>query len=162
MLYKLLLLAPSAGGKSTLMRYLRTHTDLNIAETDELLTEANMGTYPTGKIKNHKLISETTMEVITGPSVVYLAQYIPEELLKLSRTKGFRTVLLGISLDELKKRNTQRMEIEHYPDASQWFQGQLDYFVSLCQKGLIDEVIDGTLPVKVLAEKIYALAKLTP
>jgi guanylate kinase len=32
---KIIILAPSAGGKSTLMRYLREHTKLNVREMDE-------------------------------------------------------------------------------------------------------------------------------
>jgi len=38
-----MILAPSAGGKSKLMRYLREHSDLQVAETDEEVTKANNG-----------------------------------------------------------------------------------------------------------------------
>ena len=39
--YKIIVLAPSCGAKSSLMRYLREHTDLQIAETDEEVMKAN-------------------------------------------------------------------------------------------------------------------------
>src|SRR5438552_19196288 len=98
MSYKLLVLAPSAGGKSTLMRYLRAHTDLNVAETDELVTAANNGVFPDDELKNKLLVPETTRKVLVLPSVVYIASYIPENLVELARIKGFKTVLLDVSI----------------------------------------------------------------
>ncbi len=94
MAYKLLILAPSAGGKSTLLRYLREHTDLNIAETDEEVMKANMGEWPDDKLKNEILVPQTTKEIISRPAVVYFASYIPEELIKSARSNGFRIILL--------------------------------------------------------------------
>ena len=46
MSYKIIILAPSCGGKSSLMRYLREHTDLHIVETDEEVMKANNDVWP--------------------------------------------------------------------------------------------------------------------
>ena len=58
--YKLIILAPSCGGKSSLMRYLREHTGLHIAETDEEVMKANDGVWPDDELKNKVLVPKTT------------------------------------------------------------------------------------------------------
>lgn len=80
--YKLIILAPSCGGKSSLMRYLREHTDLHIAETDEEVMKANNDVWPDDELKNKVLVPRTTNEIISRENVVYFASYIPTELIQ--------------------------------------------------------------------------------
>lgn len=54
--YKIIILAPSAGRKSTLMQHLREHSKLKVAETDEEVTKANNGVWPDDEYKNNVLI----------------------------------------------------------------------------------------------------------
>ncbi len=154
MSYKLLILAPSAGGKSTLMRYLREHADLIIAETDEEVMKANNNQWPDDELKNTVIVPQTTKEIINWDSVVYFASYIPDKLIKEARFKGFIVILLYLSIDELTKRNKKRMIEEQYQDATPWLQMQLDTFTHLQQTGLIDETIDGSQSIKDLAKQL--------
>lgn len=151
---KLLVLAPSAGGKSTLMRYLREHTKLNIAETDEEVMKANNDVWPDNDLKNKILVPKTTKEIISRPEVVYLASYVPDELIKEARDKGFKTILLDLTIEQLAARNKKRMSIENYQDATPWLQLQLNTFKRLQKDGLIDDVIDGNQPAEDLAKQI--------
>lgn len=153
--YKLLILAPSAGGKSTLMRYLRQKTDLVVVETDEEIMRANGGEWPTDdEYKNRVLVPQTTKAVISRDQVVFLMKDIPVELLRKARDNGFKIILLTHTLEQLIERNAKRMAEEGYPDASAWFAGQLERLQDLVDAGLIDERIDGNLPTSEIAVEV--------
>lgn len=156
--YKIMILAPSAGGKSTLMRYLREHSDLQVAETDEEVTKANNGEWPKDEYKNTVLIPKTTKDIISRDKVVFLMKDIPTELLHKARAYGFTIVVLRLTLEQLNERNAKRIKEEGYDDATQWFKGQLDYLDSLDNGHLIDVYIDGNLPTEQIANEIMALA----
>ena len=156
MAYKLLILAPSAGGKSTLMRYLREHTNLDIAETDELVMEANDGIWPDNDLKNKVLVPQTTLEVISRPSVVYFASYVPDDLIVKAKSCGFKVLVLSLTVEELTRRNKQRMETEGYQDAEPWFEMQLSTYERLKDEGLVDEVIDARQEVELLAKQLIS------
>lgn len=158
MSYKLLILAPSAGGKSTLMRYLREHTKLDVAETDEEVMKANNNEWPDDELKNKVLVPQTTREILNRESAIYLASYVPDELIREAKEKGFTIVLLDLTLEQLAARNKQRMSIENYPDATPWLKLQLDTFARLRKEGLFDEIIDGDQSVADLAQEIQTLA----
>ena len=160
MSYKLLILVPSAGGKSTLMRDLRAHTTLHIAETDEEVMKANNNVWPNDGLKNNVLVPQTTKEIIARNSVIYFASYIPVELIKEARANGFRVIVLEVNMKTLLKRNKQRMSTENYQDATPWFRMQLENYEQLKNAGLIDGVIDGIQPVEVLTRQIAALAEI--
>jgi dephospho-CoA kinase len=157
MAYKLIILAPSCGGKSTLMRYLREHSNLDIAETDEEVMGANNNIWPSDHdLKNKILIPLITKEIIKSDSVIFFASYIPEDSIREARDKGFKVALLDISMEELIQRNKKRMQLENYQDATPWFAMQLDDYEQLKKYGLIDVVIDGTQTVETLAEQIVS------
>ena len=155
-----MVLAPSAGGKSTLMRYLREHTDLHIAETDEEVVKANNNEWPSDdEYKDSVLIPQTTSEIISRAEVVYFMKDVPVDLLKKARQNGFKVVVLKLTINQLKDRNTKRMKEEGYDDASQWLQGQLDELDRLNHQGLVDVIIDGNLPTPRIADEILGLIK---
>ena len=151
--YKLIILAPSCGGKSSLMRYLREHTGLHIAETDEEVMKANDGVWPDNELKNKVLVPKTTNEIITRENVIYFASYIPTELLQKAKEKGFKIITLGIPLEVLEKRNEKRMKAEGYDDVSQWFKGQLDNYQSLAENHIVDQVVNGNQTVEKVADE---------
>ena len=157
--YKLIILAPSCGGKSSLMRYLREHTDLHIAETDEEVMKANDGVWPDDELKNKVLVPKTTNEIITRENVIYFASYIPTELLQTAKEKGFRIIFLETPLEVLNKRNTNRIKIEGYDDVSQWFKGQLDNYLSLAENQIIDQEVNGNQTVEKVADEVKNLTK---
>lgn len=151
--YKLIILAPSCGGKSSLMRYLREHTDLHIAETDEEVMKANNDVWPNDELKNKVLVPKTTNEIITREHVIYFASYIPAELLQKAKDKGFKIIVLETPLSVLRERNEKRMKEEGYDDVSQWFEGQLDNYEDLVKDHIVDKTINGNQAVeKVVAE----------
>ena len=141
--YRIIVLAPSCGGKSSLMRYLREHTDLHIAETDEEVMKANNNVWPNNDLKNKVLVPQTTNEIISRESVIYFASYIPDDLLIKAKQKGFKIVILEVPLNILSERNEKRMADEKYDDVSPWFNGQLDNFKELKSKGITNYSING-------------------
>jgi hypothetical protein len=157
MSYKLLVLAPSAGGKSTTTRYLRDNTDLNIVETDEEVVRANGGEWPeTGKDK--ELVYRTAKQIIDRDNLVYFMKDMPLELLREAREKGFTVINLSLSLDDLLERNEKRIREEGYQDASRWFEGQLRQLEEYRELGLFDYEIDASQTVGKIAEEIVDLA----
>lgn len=157
MSYKLIILAPSCGGKSSLMRYLREHTDLHIAETDEEVMKANNDVWPDNELKNKVLVPKTTNEIITRENVIYFASYIPTELLQKAKDKGFKIIVIKTPLEVLKKRNTNRMKTEGYDDVSPWFKGQLDNYKSLVESHIIDQAINGNQDVEKVVKAVKDL-----
>lgn len=156
MSYKILVLAPSAGGKSTTTRYLRENTDLNIIETDEEVVRANGGKWPeTGKDK--ELVYKTARQIIDRDDLVYFMKDMPADLLHLAREKGFKVINLSLDMDQLLARNAKRMEQEGYQDASPWFEGQLRQIDEYRDLGLIDQEIDASKPVDEIAKQIIDL-----
>jgi shikimate kinase len=157
--YKLIILSPSCGGKSSLMRYLREHTDLHIAETDEEVMKANNGVWPDDELKNKVLVPNTTNEIITRENVIYFASYIPTELLQKAKKKGFKIIVLETPLEVLNKRNTNRMKVEGYDDVSQWFKGQLDNYQSLAENHIVDQEVNGNQTVEKVAVEVKNLTQ---
>ena len=155
--YKIIILAPSAGGKSTLMRYLREHSTLHVVETDEEVLKANNGTWPKDDYKHKVLMPQITNEIISQANIVYLAKEMPDGSLRKARENGFKIIVLKLSLQRLDARNAKRMNEEGYDDASQWFKGQLEHLENLSKLGLVDEYIDGNLPTAEIADKINNL-----
>ena len=157
--YKIIILAPSCGGKSSLMRYLREHTDLHIAETDEEVMKANNGVWPDNELKNKVLVPKTTNEIITRENVIYFASYIPTELLQKAKEEGFKIIFLETPLEVLNKRNTNRIKIEGYDDVSQWFKGQLDNYQSLTENNIVDQEVNGNQTVEKVADEVKNLTQ---
>ena len=123
---------------------MREHTDLNIREMDEEVMKENNGKWPDDNdYKDQVLVPKIVKEILDESDVLYLASYVPEDLIVRARSKGFKVILLDVSLNELNRRNEKRVEAERYADASPWLQMQLDTFFNLKEKSLIDKVIDG-------------------
>lgn len=155
---KLILLAPSAAGKSTLMRYMREHTDFNILEMDEEVMKENGNIWPDdNNYKDQVLVPKIVEKILNENNVLYLASYVPEELLIKAREAGFMVIILDVSLEELNRRNKERMGAEHYDDASPWLQLQLDTIAKIKDKGIVDKVIDGHQETKCIADQIIAI-----
>ena len=155
--YKLIILSASCGGKSSLMRYFREHTDFHIAETDEEVMKANNDVWQDNELKNKVLVPKTTNEIISRDNVIYFASYIPTDLLRKAKSKGFKIILLDVPLEVLNIRNKKRMEEEGYDDVSQWFEGQLNNFEELKKDGIIDVTINGNSSIADVAYNIESI-----
>ena len=155
MSYRIIVLAPSAGGKSTLMRYMRKNIRLNVAEMDEEIMKANNNVWPENhNHKNQVLIPRITKEIIQRKDIIYISSYAPVELIVEAKQVGFTVILLNLSVNELKKRNSGRMSEEKYGDVSDWFEMQAKGFKQLQAKGLVDQVIDGSKSTEEIAAQI--------
>ena len=158
-MYKLIIVGASTSGKSTLMRYLRQHTDLVVAEMDEEIVKLNKGKWPTDDdYRNTVLVPKITREIIGMDEVVYISSYVPDELAKEAKHKGFTIVLLEVSLEQLKTRNAKRMREEKYRSVAAYFDMQLNGFKHLKDKGLIEKTIDGHKTTKEIADEISEIA----
>jgi len=141
------------------MRYLREHSDLHIAETDEEVMKANGGIWPDDKLKNEVLVPQTTTEILNRKNVIYFASYVPDYLLRTAKEKGFSILVLETPLNILEGRNSARMKTESYNDVSEWFDTQLDSYKRLAKDGVIDQTISGSQSLEELAEIIVELTK---
>ena len=74
--------------------------------------------------------------------------------LKIARDKGFKIILLSLSLEQLLKRNEARMRTEKYEDMSPWFRGMLDYQQRVQDQHLADGVIDASLPLETIKNEL--------
>jgi len=158
-MYKLIIVGASTSGKSTLMRYLRQHTDLVVAEMDEEIVKLNKGRWPTDDdYRNTVLVPKITEKIIGMDEVVYISSYVPDELVKKAKRKGFKIALLEVGLEQLKARNTKRMLEEKYETVAIYFDMQLSGFERLKNKDLIDKIIDGHKTTKEIADEILAIA----
>lgn len=156
--YKLIVLAPSCGGKSSLMRYLRKNTDIHVVENDEEVMKANNNDWPSTD-KYHSFVDKTFNEVISRNKIVYLMKDLSPELLRKARDKGFKAIILKLTIEQLNERNTKRMKEEGYEDASMWFEGQLKQLDELSKEKLIDGYIDGNLATEQIADRVIKLAE---
>jgi GTPase SAR1 family protein len=160
MAYKIIVLAPAAGGKTTLVNYLRAHTKFNITEVDEEILRANNYSWPDDReYKDAVIIPEIAKRIINMDSVIYFTYRVPADLLRKARDNGFEVVLLDIGSDELERRNAKRMAETAYDDISHWFPIQLKNFDDLNKEGLIDIVLDGHRPPVEIAKDIIKITQ---
>jgi adenylate kinase family enzyme len=158
-MYKLIVIGASTSGKSTLMRYLRRHTDLVVTEMDEEIVKLNKGKWPTDDdYRNTVLVPKITEKIIGMDEVVYISSYVPDELAEDAKRKGFTIASLEVSLEQLKARNAKRMREEKYRSVAAYFDMQLNGFKRLKDKGLIEKTIDGHKTTKEIADEISAIA----
>jgi hypothetical protein len=138
------------------MRYLREHSpELPIYEIDEEVMKENGDEWPKdNKYKDKVLIPKIASRIIELDEAIFFASYIPDEILKEAKTKGFKIIILDLSLEELKRRNKQRMEEEAYDDSSSWLELQKNTNLRLMEEGIADLVIDGHKSVERIAEEL--------
>lgn len=153
----IIVLAPSVGGKSSLMRYLRNSTDLKIAEIDEELLASNNNVWPDSDIIHSKLIPEITRRMARRHYDIFFSKDTPVELVSELKASGVKVVLLNLTIDQLLARNTKRMSEEGYDDASPWLEAQLNQLKQLEDSGLVDMSINGNLPTQEIASQILAM-----
>jgi len=155
---KIIVIGTSLSGKTALVKYLRLHHGaLSVEEMDESLTRENGGQFPADAERKHKVLApKIIQDVLQRESIIFFTNtdYLTEEDLETARKGGFVVIQLSLPLEELKRRNTQRMCDEGYEDQSQWLEGMLDYQERIKEKGLVDNVLDASLPTEDLAYQI--------
>jgi tRNA A37 N6-isopentenylltransferase MiaA len=143
---KIIVIGPSLSGKTTLTKELRKNNNLPISEMDEELTTLNGGEYPPNiDYKNDVLVPKIIRKILKQKEIIFFTNtnYFSEKDLKKAKNLGFKIIQLNVEYQELKKRNSKRVEDEKYEDLSLWLKGMLTYQKKILEKGLVDEVING-------------------
>jgi len=155
--YKAIVIGTSLTGKTTLMRYLRKTSNLQIQEIDEELTQLNGGHWPKDdNYKNSVLVPKIKKNVLSHDNILFFtnAHYFSALDLEIARQKDFKIIQLFVDKEELERRNKNRMENEGYEDHSQWFDSMLQYQKDIKDKGLVDKVIETNKPVEEIAQDL--------
>ncbi|MBM3254483.1 MAG: hypothetical protein FJZ16_09540 [Candidatus Omnitrophica bacterium] len=152
-----IIIGASLSGKTTVVKYLRSDTNIRISEIDEELTVSNGGKYPTDAEKRHKkLVPRIIRNLLNKENILFFTNtdYFSLDDLREARNKGFKILLLELSLNELRRRNKERVNNEGYEDLGRWLEGMVGYQEKVKNSGLVDLVIDANQPVEKIAEGI--------
>jgi shikimate kinase len=144
---KIIVIGPSLAGKTTIARHIQLLGNIHVSEIDEELTKLNNGNYPSDeKYKNSILAPKVIEYVLNQDDIVFLTNtnYFTDDDLKTAKSKGFKIYILDLDIQELKRRNMNRVEKEGYSDMNKWLEGMVLYQNRLKEGGLVDKVIDAT------------------
>lgn len=158
---KVVVLGACCSGKSSLCEQLRVN-HRSVIECDEAVMLAAGGAWPASAEENQRLVIDAARAAIAMTDVIFLTSWMPTEMLRIARERGFTVALLSVSMPELERRNMERLAEGGYSDVSHWFESQLDNYSQLGALGLIDVVLDGTLRTTALASTVAKLATSEP
>ena len=147
----------ACAGKTTVARYLRERSDLNVVDMDDAIGRLNGGVWPDIPTKNNVVLPKVLAEVRAMSDVVLFGSLNVEQTQKL-RQDGFYTVLLDVSEDELRRRHAVRLAEEGWTNA-QWFEHEQSVMRELCHNDVFDHVLSGEQSVASVAEEILSLAE---
>lgn len=154
---KIIILGPQCSGKTTLKRHLEQKDfSLPLLEEDGLFVELNMGTYPGNVEHKEKVLRPQLQDVVRNKeNVIFLTSYCDPAFLKELKDKSFKVIQLVLDKEEFKRRNEGRIKEEGYDDANIWEKHIFNFHERVRTEGLIDKVIDATLPVEQIADQIF-------
>src|SRR3989344_2351911 len=97
---KIIVIGTSLSGKTTLIRLLRSQTNLPISEIDEELTLLNGGEYPADYKLKHEVVTPRVIKKILGQDAVIFfinTNYFSVEDLNQAKKLGFKVVQLDLN-----------------------------------------------------------------
>ncbi len=154
--YKAIIIGSQLSGKTTLVRHLRSVSDLNLLEMDEEIMRLNNNIWPDNKTKDEVLTPRICADISGRENIVFLTNYFVPNLLRTAKGNGFKIIELKLDKKTLLERNETRIKDEGYDDASQWIDGHLDFIKSVEELGLLDSIIDAKKPVSEIAEDLLS------
>lgn len=157
---KIVVIGASLSGKTTIAQKLQGKTKDRIIEMDEMLTDLNKGVYPKDSDYKHKvLVPKIISKVLKQEDIIFFTNtdYFTLNDLSKAKGKGFKIIQLEVGLNELTKRNRNRVEKEKYEDLSKYFRGMLQYQQIIKKKGLIDKIINSDQQIDKVVEEILSL-----
>lgn len=157
---KVIVIGASTVGKSSLIKYLREHTNLVIDEMDEMLTRMNDGVYPKDGDYRHKILEPRMVkEVLAQDNVIFFSNTNIFSIADLEHAHklNFLIVLLILSREKMEMRNKQRMELEGYDDVSMYFRYMLEYQEQIKAGGVVDKEIATDQPVDSVAAELLEI-----
>ena len=147
----------SLSGKTSLIKYFRKNTDLQVQEIDEKITDRSGGKWPTNDEFRFQVLGQKIIDDVLGSDDIIFftnTDYFTDDNLKAARKKGFKVIQLYLDLDELEKRNKYRMKYEGYDDFSKWLKNMFAYQERIKIKGYVDKIITVDKPVEKIAKEI--------
>ena len=159
---KAIIIGSSLSGKTTLIKYLRVqNSTLHLKEMDELLAQENNDFFPTDIEQKNKLAQIIIHKILDENEIIFFTNtdYFTLTDLKIAKEKGFKIFQLVLGIEELQKRNADRIKNNGYEDQSQWFDGMLRYQKEIKDVGLIDEELDANLSTALLATNFLSIIK---
>ncbi len=160
--HKAIVIGTSLSGKTTLIKYLRSKTNLMLSEIDEELTLLNNGEYPSDDdYKKNVLTPKVISKIISEDDIVFFTNtdYFSIDDLTNAKKNGVQIIQLKLSLEMLRERNRLRVQNEGYADLSQWFEGMLKYQDEIRSAGLVDFVIDANQPIEEVANDLLKVLR---
>lgn len=155
-----IVIGASLSGKTTVVKHLRSNTDISVLEMDEELTRLNNDKYPTSvKHKHESLAPKIIKDLLNKKDVLFFTNtdYFSLNDLRKAKDKGFKIVQLELSLDELDKRNKDRVKNEGYDDLNEWLEGMVIYQEKIRNAGVVDIIIDARVSVEKISERIQGI-----
>ncbi len=152
-----IVIGASLSGKTTVVRYLRSNTNISVLEMDEELTRLNNGKYPTDvEHKHESLAPKVIKDLLNKEDILFFTNtdYFSLDDLREAKDKGFKIIQLELNLDGLNKRNKNRVKNEEYDDLSEWFERMVVYQEKIRNAGVVDIIIDANQSVKKISEEI--------
>ena len=153
---KALVIGASLSGKTAVVRYLRSKTDIPVSEMDEELTKLNKGKYPTDNEYKHKVLAPRIIQkVLNSSNVVFFTNtdYFNLDDLHKAKNSGFKIIQFELDISGLKKRNKNRVRTEGYDDLSKWLEGMVQYQKQIKEAGIVDATIQADKSVEKIAEE---------
>lgn len=156
---KAIVIGASLSGKTTLIKYLVSKIYLPILEMDGELTRVNGGEFPMEEKLKQEVASKVINEIFNKESMLFFTNtdYFSDRDLIEAKEKGFKIVQLKVVLEELEKRNRNRVGNEGYQDMSQWLSEMVEYQNKIYERGLVDFEIDATQSVEKVSEDLLAV-----
>lgn len=153
---KAIVIGTSLSGKTTLIKHLRATTSYNFSELDEELTALNNGDFPLDIEYKHKVLFPIILENLLEKSEVIFftnAWYFTQKDLDVAKKNGFKIIQLSVNLDTLLLRNKERIK-NGYEDMAKYLKDMVQYQKEINDSGVVDYVIDGTLPIEEIAQNL--------
>ncbi len=152
-----IVIGASLSGKTTVVRYFRSNTNISVSEMDEELMRLNNGKYPTDVKHKHEILAPKVIkDLLNKGDILFFTNtdYFSLDDLRKAKDKGFKIIQLELNLDELNKRNKSRVKNEGYDDLSGWLEGMVAYQEKIRNAGVFDITIDASQSVEKISEEI--------
>ncbi len=152
---KTLIIGTQLAGKTTLVKYLRAHTDVVVTEIDEEILKRNNNSWPKDEdYKDNVLIPEIIKQILQQERIVVFASYLSKDFIHLLKQENFKIFILEISREEIAKRNKDRIQAINRDNASHWIVGEIELQEDLEKEGIVDGYIDAEQPTEIIADTI--------
>ena len=159
--YNIILLGAQCSGKSSLISYLKEHTNLVCIDHDEEIKRRNGGTYPSDSLyKDTVLLPQIEAYVLSLPKVIYSSSFfglgedgIDDARIEEAKAAGFTFILLNVEFDTLLERNSERV-LAGKDDTSHNQNWYRYIYATMNEKGQFDHTLDGNVPINDVVEEL--------